>query len=156
MYTCICRFDWFCKARCTHPCRWDTTLQKSPLLLLLLLLLFGFGWLVGVLFFYNETFVCDLCVCFVLCKFVSGLILCFLGEFVVWLLVCRVNRRQTEVCFNLDVNPFWLTWLKVTTNYYKETRVMNSRSYLMSCASVWGDLRGWLRIKHQESMNSTT
>ena len=36
---------------------------------------------------------------YVLCKFLSGLILWFLGVFVVWWLVCRVNRSQIEHCF---------------------------------------------------------
>ena len=48
-----------------------------------------------------KKIVFDVCVWFVLCKFVSGLILWFLGN------LClderRVNRRQTEVCFSSDV-----------------------------------------------------
>ena len=35
---------------------------------------------------------------YVICKFVSGLILCFLGN--LWFDdLCRVNRRQAEHCF---------------------------------------------------------
>ena len=45
----------------------------------------------------------DVCVCFVFCRFVSGLILWFVGECVVWWLVCRVNRRQIEVWFSPNV-----------------------------------------------------
>ena len=45
----------------------------------------------------------DICVCFVLCKFVSGLILWFLEN--LWFddLCAEVNRRLSEVCFSPDV-----------------------------------------------------
>ena len=53
----------------------------------------------------SKNFVYDVCVCFVLCKFVSGLILWLLEN--LWFdYVCRVNWRQTEVCFSPDVICF--------------------------------------------------
>ena len=51
------------------------------------------------------------CVCFVSCKFVD------LVDFVVWWLVCRKTRRQTEICFQPWHDLLWLTGLKVPTNW---------------------------------------
>ena len=56
-----------------------------------------------------RKFCFDVCVCFVMCRFASGLILCFFKrEFVVWWLVWRVNRKQIEVCFNPVILCGWL------------------------------------------------
>ena len=57
-----------------------------------------------------------ICMMFEYMCFVLGLIFVDFGKFVVWWLVCKINRRQIEVCFLPGYNSLWLTGLKVQTN----------------------------------------
>ena len=56
------------------------------------------------------------------------------GEFLIWWLACRVDRRQIEHCFQPWCNPLWLTRLKIPTN---QNLLSEWQLYVFS--SFWSD-----------------